>query len=186
MILTIGATDGCRSTNFGDNLLLPFSAMSGEIVTASVLDSSKCSVKALNLSKRVPTQAFTNHILSKIDMSGVFLVFPIKSSWSGFWIIQLRPRTDDSVIDLTAISTHGITTLSIAVKLASATRLSTVITALSTAFLILSSIFFSMIWSTVFTDYIPSKIIKKTVGLRFWGFIFNCNRISIITDDKIV
>ena len=43
------------------------------------------------------------------------------------------PRPDDPVIDLTAISTHRFTTLSIAVKIASKTRFLTVKTAVSTA-----------------------------------------------------
>ena len=50
-------------------------------------------------------------------MSGVFSVFPVNTLRSGFWTTLLSPCTDGPVIDLTAILTRGITTLSIAVKI---------------------------------------------------------------------
>ena len=43
---------------------------------------------------------------------------PRKTCWSGFWTTQLGPSPDDPLIDLTAISTFGRTTLSLAVKIA--------------------------------------------------------------------
>ena len=79
-------------------------------------------------------------------MSGVFSEFSVKSFWSGFWTTLRGPRLNGAMIDVTAISTYGITTFSFAVKFASNTRFSTVKTALSTAFLISSSNFFSMTW----------------------------------------
>ena len=73
-------------------------------------------------------------------MSGVFSVYPEKSFRSSLRTTLLGPRLDDSVIDLKAISTHGINTLSIAVKIASCICFLTVMTALSTALLIALSI----------------------------------------------
>ena len=82
----------------------------------------------------------------KADLSGVFSLFPMQSLLSTFGTLLLVPCLDELVNDITAISTRGITTLSIAVKIASCMRLSTISTALSTAFLILSSILFLVIW----------------------------------------
>ena len=79
-------------------------------------------------------------------MSGVFSVFPLESFWPRFWTMLLGPRPDDSVIDLTAISARRIATLSTAVEIASLIRFSTVKTALSTTFLSLSPILFSLTW----------------------------------------
>ena len=81
----------------------------------------------------------------KADLSGVLSVFPIESLLSWFWSALLVPCPDEAVIDLTANSTGGVTTLSIAVKIASCMRVSAVLIALSTAFLILSSKLFPMI-----------------------------------------
>ena len=59
------------------------------------------------------------------------------------WITSLGPRPDDPVINLTAISTLGVTTLFIAVKISSKPWISTAAT-LSTYFLTLSAILLSM------------------------------------------
>ena len=80
-------------------------------------------------------------------ISGIFFMFPEESLWSRFWNSLFGTRPDDSVIDLTSISTLGITTLCIAVKIASWTGFSTALTAFSTSFLILSAKFFSITWS---------------------------------------
>ena len=126
------------------------------------------------------------------DISGVFsvfLVFPEKRIWSGFWTTLFGPCPDDPAIDLTVISIIGITTLSIAVKFASWTRFSTAIRALSNSFLIFSVTYLFnilIVTCTVFTGYWLSKIINKTIGLRFEGSILNCIRIGIYTNDEIV
>ena len=91
------------------------------------------------------------------------------SRWSGFLTILLGPRPDDTVIDITAISTPGITTLSIAVKVASSTRFSTVITALSTAFLISSPIFLAMTWSWHALISPTAHILKLLQRPLVWG-----------------
>ena len=62
-------------------------------------------------------------------------MFPMKSPLSEFWNILLGQNLDELVIDLTAISTRRLITLSIAVKIGSFMRFSTAMTALSTAFL---------------------------------------------------
>ena len=49
-------------------------------------------------------------------MSGVFSEFTMKSLLSGFWTAQKGPCPDESVIFQTAISSRGITTLSVAVS----------------------------------------------------------------------
>ena len=69
-------------------------------------------------------------------MSGVLPAFPKKSLRSGFWTSVFGPCPDKSVIDFTAISTLGITTLSMAVIIAFCMRFSAVKTALSTVLLI--------------------------------------------------
>ena len=63
------------------------------------------------------------------DIRWVFAVLPEKSLWSGFWTILFCHRPDESVIDLTAISTLRIIIWSIAVKIASWTQFSTAVTA---------------------------------------------------------
>ena len=99
-------------------------------------------------------------ILLDADMSGVFSVIPVKSIRSGFRTTLVSPRPDDQEIDLTAILTRGIIVLSIAVEIASCFRFSTVITALSTTFLILSLKLFSMTWSWQ-ALFSPTAILPK-------------------------
>ena len=77
-------------------------------------------------------------------MSGVFLIFPKNSLRSEFWTSLFVQCPAEPVIDFTAVSTVEITTLSMAVKFASYMQFSTVMTALLTAFVIWSSILFSM------------------------------------------
>ena len=62
-------------------------------------------------------------------------MFPKKSLWSESWTTLLGPRPDDPVIDLMAISTLGITTLTIVVKIASKTQVSTPATTFSFFFM---------------------------------------------------
>ena len=103
-------------------------------------------------------------------MRGMLSVFPVKCLWSGCWTTQLGPHFDDSLIDLTAISTHGITTLSVAIWIAPCIRLSTVITVISTAFWNFSSILFSKnwFWHTLFS---PTLILPKLLErLLVWVF----------------
>ena len=58
-------------------------------------------------------------------MSGVSLIFPKTLTWSNFWITFFRRRPDKPVTDVAAISTVTITTLPVAVKIASWTLFST-------------------------------------------------------------
>ena len=69
------------------------------------------------------------------DWSGVFSLFLEKSFRLGFRTMLFGQGSVDSVIDLTAISTLGITTLSLPVKIASWIRFLTAVTALLTSFL---------------------------------------------------
>ena len=88
---------------------------------------------------------FTSNRL-EADMGGEFSVFSVKSLLPRFWSALLGPCLDERVIDLTAISTRRITTLSIVVKSASCMGFLKLMTALSTAFIILSSTFFPVTW----------------------------------------
>ena len=67
-------------------------------------------------------------------MKGLYFVFPVKSFLSGFWTTLSGLCPDEPVIDLTAISTRGLTILSIAVKHASYIHFLTVMRALSNVF----------------------------------------------------
>ena len=67
-------------------------------------------------------------------MSGVICMFLEKSLWSGFWTTLFGPCPDHPVINLTAFSTLGMTSLYIAAKIASMTRVFTEATTLSTFF----------------------------------------------------
>ena len=99
-------------------------------------------------------------------MSGVLPVFPQKSLRSGFWISLLAPFPDELTIDLTAISTVGIITFSIAVEIVSCMRFWTVETALSTALLICRQYIFNDLFSTCTVNKLL-KIIMLTIGLLF-------------------
>ena len=81
----------------------------------------------------------------KVDWSGVFSVFSIEFLLSEFWTALLVPYPDEPVIDHTANPTGGLTTLTVAVKKASSMRFLTVLTAMSTAFIIFSSKLLPMI-----------------------------------------
>ena len=74
-------------------------------------------------------------------------MFRKKTLWSGFWTALVCPRPDDPVIDLTAISTLGITMFSIAVKTVPWTQFSTAAATLSFFLLYLSVTFLSITWS---------------------------------------
>ena len=102
----------------------------------------------------------------------MFSVFPERFFLPRFWTILQGPRPDDSAIDLTAISTLGITTFHIAVEIASCIRFSTNLRLLSTSFLILSTKFISMtiswlalFWPTVdFSKLLPRPLIWVSKG----------------------
>ena len=104
------------------------------------------------------------------DMNGVFSVLPEKSHWSRFWTKLLAPGPDDLMIDFTVVPTLSFTTLSIAVKIASCNRFSTIITRLSAVFLISSAIFFSMTrcWMGLFATTVDFP--KWSTRQLVWGF----------------
>ena len=91
------------------------------------------------------------------DQGGVLLVFPVKSIRSGFRTIPLGPIPDEPVINHTAISTCGVTTLFNAVNFSSCMRFSIAKTALLTAFLILLSVLLPMTWFWLALSTILSK-----------------------------
>ena len=76
-------------------------------------------------------------------MDVVFTVVPVKCLLSRFSTLLLGPRPDDSVNDLTVISTLGINTLSVVVTVPSKIRFWTAMTALSTYSLIMSAMIVS-------------------------------------------
>ena len=104
------------------------------------------------------------------DMSRVLPAFPKKSRLSGFWISLLSPCPDEPLIDLTAITNLRITILSIAVKITSCSRLSTVQTALLGTFLILSSTLFCLNW---FWHALPKNLSKSLC----WPLVC-CSKVS--------
>ena len=79
-------------------------------------------------------------------MSVVILIFSKKSLRSGFWTSLFVPCPVELVINFTALSTLEITTLSMAVKIASCMRFLTVMTALPTTRVIWLSVLFSRTW----------------------------------------
>ena len=118
------------------------------------------------------------------DMSGVFSVFLVKSLRSGFWTTLFDPFPNLLVIDLTAFSTRGTTTLYIVVEIAACMQFSTVMTALLTAFLKLLSMLFPKTWvwpelSTIFSELLYWPLLCGS------SLIFHCTHIGIITNSKI-
>ena len=120
-------------------------------------------------------------------MTGVFSMFP-ESFLSSYCTTLFGPRSDDPVIDLTANSTLGITTLSIALKITLWTPISTAITALSTSFLILSAKFLSITRSLLAlcqtTIDLPNFLNKFTI-LRPYSFVFSGIGIGTFINAKI-
>ena len=93
-------------------------------VRSPVMNRSNAGMSPLSKSSLLRVSSFLSNPLSKsnrleADMSGEFLTFPTKSLRSGFWTSLFGPRPVEPVIDFTVMSTLGITTLSMAVKIAS-------------------------------------------------------------------
>ena len=91
--------------------------------------------------------------LAKCCHESSFSRFSEKSLWSRFSTTLLGPRLDDTVINITVISTLCMTRLSIAVKIASSGRVSTAATTVLTSFLALLVIFLSIscVWHARFS-----------------------------------
>ena len=135
-------------------LILHFGCIWRLLVTRSSVVPAICfnaGKSPLSKSSLLRVSSFLHTSFSKsnrleADMSGVFLVFSKKYLRSGFRILLLVPCPVKPVIDFTPISNLEVTTLSMAVKIASCLQFLKVMRALLTTLVIWLSFLFSLTW----------------------------------------
>ena len=133
---------------------------------------------------RLVTSVMTNNQIcaAKCRHERIFTsLFPKKSIWSGFCITLSGPRPEDAITDLTATSFLNITTLSIAVKIASwITSLTAATTVVPISLLFLSITFLSL--TSVKINWISSTGSMPSISfvrIKLWASFISFFRLLL-------
>ena len=123
--------------------------------------------------------------------SGILFMLPEKSLGSGCLITLFCPSLDDQVIDLIVISTLGITTVPIAIEIASWANTTTYDGGNNTTNFFLNTVgnisFNDLIMtSTTSTECYNPKCSNKTIILYFYRLAFRYTCLVITIENKIL